>query len=671
MPNLYEGPAGNNNDSDEYEAIMGGEDQKGKNASCYVRNIVSGRDVKMDKCEHLFPDVSSYPGLEDEEVGDGHFGLKEEQFWRTDPNSNDTSGSGIMDEATVSGLGKLQFKWIYSPGDKIGVAVEGASALATEDYDSSYKIMWAITNNPDILEINGLLPDEEEEDEEDEEDVEEEDENEEEDEEEEDENEGIGTPTKKHINKALEEAFVEPTVGTDYKKISNHLSVNNSNPQYDTSTGGGKSDTITISSNATNNENKNFTNYKWQLAIASSPDASNWQTLNQTDLGGKIELEGIGLTELKIPFESIKKETLAAKGIAENAKAFYIRATLRTKENSTQGITKEGVETMIITVQNSKGEIEVYTGTLDASGNLIQGAQKCNTGSEQFVCPVTPDEIIAATIPSSQYSPNNFLFSWSLNEKRLPNTENSENLVYFPITERAGSTYNLRVDIANKTSSESVTFIRSFSVSNPSAKIKSATSSNLSPVLLGHFIDEDEALQWPHYSEDYFQAIEGSTVQMQAQNNTPTEGETTWFVDGQQITASENSSSEPFLSNNGNTLNLPIKKSLGEKYTISSSTSRKYDASTKALLYDEWGISKSNLSENNLSKSITVIVSDNINGKASPVTYDKINRDKVLASLFSGLPDYIFFLFKIIVTFALILFSSSLIISISPERKEY
>ena len=39
------------------------------------------------------------------------------------------------------------------------------------------------------------------------------------------------------------------------------------------------------------------------------------------------------MSELSLPLTSIKKETLATRGIASDAKAFYVRATLKTKEN--------------------------------------------------------------------------------------------------------------------------------------------------------------------------------------------------------------------------------------------------------------------------------------------------------------------------------------------------
>ena len=378
-------------DGDGYQAITGGEDQKGKSGHCFIHNIATGEDTEMEECDHLFPTYPTSTHIDTKLGEDTTFTVQEEDFWRTDSTNKDTSGSGIVDEASVVGLGKMEFNWTYSPGDKIGVAVEGVALAPTTEKDSSFKTMWAITNNPPIepewendtsrhagdgrlaydfdqpgnafcggdgKECNitircssepidsisgGFI------------------------------NPGIpsiaacdwGEPTNcsvsatnpyvkkvdyyfcsgdpgcastcgfciknqqtssnrsfywngavdysghllilldktygdncqiclgstcyatqrrvgmirkkltvNSINAVLEEALIEPTTGTDYKKITNNLSVNNSNPQYDNTPGGGNSDTLTFRSNATNTENSKFTNYKWDLAVATDSGAS-------------------------------------------------------------------------------------------------------------------------------------------------------------------------------------------------------------------------------------------------------------------------------------------------------------------------------------------------------------------------------------------------------------
>jgi hypothetical protein len=88
---------------------------------------------------------------------------------------------------------------------------------------------------------------------------------------------------------------------------------------------------------------------------------------------------------------------------------------------------------------------------------------------------------------------------------------------------------------------------------------------------------------------------------------------------------------------------------------------------TKRVLYDRWQISTPTLATKDIANNFTIQVADKLN--EATVVASKIDRTKVLASLFSGLPSYIAFLFKIMVTFVLILFSSSLLLSFSPDKE--
>ena len=133
---------GSHNDDDGFDAPMGGRDQKGKNAHCYIHDFNKGADYELEDCEHLFPDTNG-----NGTVGDGKFGSSEEKFWHTDPLGNDTAGTGNNDEANVSGLGQYQFTWTYQSGDELGVVVEGISIEPTQYDDSSFKTMWALPKN--------------------------------------------------------------------------------------------------------------------------------------------------------------------------------------------------------------------------------------------------------------------------------------------------------------------------------------------------------------------------------------------------------------------------------------------------------------------------------------------------------------------------------------------
>lgn len=126
-----------------YNASFGGDDQRGKPSYCYVHDTVTGVDKELTEgCDkHLFAEAP------DHDTGDGKYGKDEEEFFRTDPEDQDTADTGNGDEANVAGLGINKFSWVYQEGDKIGVVVEGISVDATQHSDSSYKIMWALLKN--------------------------------------------------------------------------------------------------------------------------------------------------------------------------------------------------------------------------------------------------------------------------------------------------------------------------------------------------------------------------------------------------------------------------------------------------------------------------------------------------------------------------------------------
>lgn len=130
--------------TDGYIASFGGDDQKGKTEHCFVRDVESGDDYELKKCEHLFPNA---PGTPKMTTGDGEFGRVEENFWHTNPNNKDTASTGNTDEANVAGLGENTITFPFTAGDKIGVVIEGAAIQPTQEADSSYRTMWAFSKN--------------------------------------------------------------------------------------------------------------------------------------------------------------------------------------------------------------------------------------------------------------------------------------------------------------------------------------------------------------------------------------------------------------------------------------------------------------------------------------------------------------------------------------------
>ncbi|MFA5777643.1 MAG: hypothetical protein WC906_04340 [Parcubacteria group bacterium] len=143
------------NDDDGYEASIGGDDKSSVADSkkhCYIHDFQRGINAEIKNgCDHLFPSTNGNGS-----VGDDSFDKKEENFWKTDPQDPNTSGNGNFDEANVSGLGQDKFKWVYQPGDRVGVVVEGTSIIGTKYDDSSSMVMWALPNNECTKDNSGL-----------------------------------------------------------------------------------------------------------------------------------------------------------------------------------------------------------------------------------------------------------------------------------------------------------------------------------------------------------------------------------------------------------------------------------------------------------------------------------------------------------------------------------
>lgn len=101
----------------------------------------AGRD-QIIPCIHEFPSCGGFT------LGNGSFGLAEEECWRTDPTNHDTDGDGIEDEADLAGLNQQQFTWKYREGDHVGVVVEGTSLVPISEggNDVSYTFTYVRSN---------------------------------------------------------------------------------------------------------------------------------------------------------------------------------------------------------------------------------------------------------------------------------------------------------------------------------------------------------------------------------------------------------------------------------------------------------------------------------------------------------------------------------------------
>jgi hypothetical protein len=652
-------------DDDGFSAPAGGPSQDEKPAHCFVHSFTSGTDIELGemgedgmiypKCFHLFPKkyyIDRNGEVRVEEDGDGNdlyvgdssssFSSEEEEFWHTDPTSQDTANSGTSDEEALSGLGKMSFSWTYTAGDKIGIIVEGASVESTIYKDSSYKIMWAMLGNQgtdEALTSNPLDADG---------------------------NVIYSGKTMDDLNSWAGDSMIEPAKGNSDKKQDITLTYSPTNPTVSP----GSSDELVVQSSVINDDNQEFTDFSWDVSLNTSSDYDEsiegdggWQAVSDEDLAactGTNSTSSIGLDSLEIDLGC-----LADLGSGFEDQKFYARVRLNTSEN-VEGLEKKGMGAVIVPIQSSDSSIAVYSTNVTGSNasDVSLESELCTADTEKTICPVTTGQIVGMKITVD--NPSDYKFAWTLNGEPLPVQTNS-NEATFPVLNEAGATYTLKADYAKNTG-EKVTMVKTFKVVAPTAGIASADESSCSPLLLGNYIDLDNKY-WPDYSQDSFEAIQGKTIRLKPFFNT-TFSEANWIIDGTVLT-SENASALGASVDGDGTLNLKIEKDSGYSYSVGMEAVYSQTLAAKKYLVANEGVSPTSFEEKNVSKTISIAVVDQFSSSTGKsVAAAPAGNKKVLASLFSGLPAYINFLFRIIVTMALILFSASLLSSLFPKQDQ-
>lgn len=775
-------------DDDGYSAIFGGEEQAGKTAHCYVHDIKSGEEYEISCEKHLFPNAPS------EETGDGQFSTTEESFWHTDPTATDTSNSGTTDEASVAGLGKETITWNYMTGDKIGVAVEGASIESTDYADSSYKIMWAVSGSPEtatetttessssredagslvyrfehlgdyycgytnqgttevdfhnnddadddtviepratVVDANakctvtlscadepitlthpgladgrtdssdnyvsgdlntpysyfrwksfgdrGLLmividkayPDDctvsvdgesgnfmerigS------------------------DDTETTTTSSIDDINDSLEDGLIEPSEGNGDTKLEVALSYSPSSP-----TNSASGDQLIVQSSIIGAENKDFLNYDWEISISSDMAAedSAWYLLTQTELEeqtGLNKLSGIGLGSLEMQLNFT--DTFLEPIIGADQKTFYAKFVLRAIED-----TKEGVATVIVPIQSSTATnaIKIFSTTVaaDFSVSLNDTATDVERCSDVTICPVVKDEIIGVKFPTD--TPTDYDFLWSLDNE--PVSETAQNIAYFPILAEKGTQQILTLTASNKTTGEKIILTKTFEVADPTITLESMDTETCAPTLLGYYVDPINAntvteginagmetttgttdtTTWPDLSTDKFEALFEESVTIKPTINTEIpEGNKAWFFDGVQVTT-DNMTELGIAAIDATTdaISFTVNKAVGEKYTLTYGALYTPSDLVKNALYATWAVPQTSFYEKTVSQTIEIEVTDYLS--STKIAQTKNTQQKVLASLFSAIPSYINFLFRVTLTIFLILFLMRTLFAIFPEQ---
>lgn len=605
---------------------------------------------------HLFP----YP--EDghpSDTGDNEFGRSEEKFWRTNPEDPDTADNGNKDEANVVGLGRDAFSWNYEPGDKVGVAVEGASVTSTKYDDSSLMIMWALPKNKCEIEATGIYT----------------------------------TTIRGYqvkipvtaiadssdgqddcidgmcLNDCLSENLVDPREGGQSAKLDISLSYTPENPINDSS-GANEGDELSIRAAVMGSQEHTYLKYAWEIYTADEMNPGDWgPPLLKSALPGIGQTAGIGLDTLKFKLN-----------FADPVPKF-LKAKVAVSENVAEGITNEGRSEIIIPLNSSASKIHVFSTIVSPGMTLaLDQQERCDSGLDRALCPIVQNEIVGVQLDNPNNTFTNFI--WSVNGDSVnpinypgggsclsgecdPATGANTNIAFFPVLQEKGRRYNVSVT-ADNVDGKKVTVTKTFEVADPEIKIISGDINTTRPVLLGNYVDLDNR-SWPDYSDTNFQAVSGSTISLMPILNNPFVKNFVWYIDGVPMTADNLSIFGATVNPDSGALAFPANKRLNEIYNVAIQALYVQDNSTKKFLNQTQNVRLDEFYESTISDSVEIQMVSSINGVSGA---QASAPKKFVASLFVGLPDYLSFLFRIVLTTMLLLATSWIVLVLLPRTRE-
>jgi hypothetical protein len=621
--------------------------------SAPVSTVCSGQSgVPASDCRHLFPKISGFT------AGDGSFGVDEERFWHTNPKDPGTAQNGNKDEANIVGLGQNNFTWNYDSGDKVGVAVEGTSMLATKHDNSSSYIMWGFSKNDCPLSTATS---------------------------------GIGAYTDvvrgysvsfpavtANLNDCLERNLIDPTEGGQPARMEVSVSASPENPMNDESADQG-GDIVNAYANITNSSvGTEGQLFDWTVSIANNiqfdNSGSGRRSKNITaDLKAEKLLgvtRGSGLASISLPMNmpSIWKNSANRLSDFVNGDGVgYVRFSVAVSENFSSNVARKGRGDVILKFQTIKDRISAYQ--VSASGNPlklsilsnVKNGGICNDLlSRNLVCPVMKNEIVGLKIGSSGFTD----YSWTIDGKALRCSKTisdqclddaATNVNFLPIFGDVGDLMTVSVNAVDVVSGKKATLSRAFRIVDPTVEIISADTNMTWPKLLGQYKDAAGNL-YNDMSRDTLQVFGGGTLRMKAsflpgflKNNS----EGRWTIDGDIV--AENANGE---------IEFPIGKEVGNTYRVTFEAAVIQSPAIRQALQQFWNISTFDSGEDTFSKSVRVEVlgsEDNAVATGSPRVL------KQFAAIASFIPASVLFSVKAFFSMMIILLVSGFMMTLAPE----
>ncbi|MDO8240579.1 MAG: hypothetical protein Q7T51_01145 [Candidatus Moranbacteria bacterium] len=500
------------------------------------------------------------------------------------------------------------------------------------------------------------------------------------------------------INDCLMANILEPSEGAAAQKMEINLSYF---PNAPVNSIGDNADQLNINSSIVSEGNKDFLNYAWQIYLSSDIAATDkdWHLLTLPETGVK-KLSGIGLDSLQMKLNFTEQFLREAKAIAsENPNLFYAKVVLKAVDG-VGAKKKEGVGTVIIPIQMSANSLQIFSTTVSdtLAVSLDTTTERCVTAPDEnnldaITCPVAKNEIMGAKFIVEPDKLKDYEFLWSFDNK--PIAETDKNIAYFPILAERNTPHTLSLNVANTVTGEKTSLIKNFKVTDPAIALKSVNLSTCAPTLLGFYVDPINANpdhekdgvnenMWPDLSDNLFEALTGETIEIKPTLNPLFHKNEAWFLNGEPIANSGYENKTWFFDGvpvtpanmadlgiteikDDGTLVFVAEKPTGEKYNITFGSLYTQTNLVKRALNATWEVPQTAFYEKNVSQSIEIQMTDTLSG-SRVIGKARTPQQKIMASLFSAIPSYINFLFRVILTMGLILFLVRTMFSLFPKQ---
>ncbi|MEI9966534.1 MAG: hypothetical protein WDN67_02695 [Candidatus Moraniibacteriota bacterium] len=247
----------------------------------------------------------------------------------------------------MAGLGQSIFTWNYDSGDQVGVAVEGASLIATKHEDNSVMIMWAFPKNDcpvDVADstgsysqkINGYSVEFE--------------------------------TANIDLNKCIERNLVDPTQGGQPTNLQVQVSATPQDPINDESGDKGGDVVTALASVSNSQQDSSGTTYDWQVDLSNNiqfssaigPTADVTEDLRTLGLLGATE--GNMLSSVRSKLDIPRTATLGGRPLSSYllSDVGYLRFSVRVTENFSSNVTRKGRSDVIVKFVSSGKKISAY-----------------------------------------------------------------------------------------------------------------------------------------------------------------------------------------------------------------------------------------------------------------------------------------------------------------------